>query len=117
MDMDWHNQGNALTGFGHASNIGWTGYTWNKQLIPEPEKLLKDLKDDGIFVTLNDHPCDGMREHEENYPAFIQMLPVGTPANPPFNAGDPHYMAAFFKTAHEPPLGAWRAPAETPAMA
>jgi len=102
MDMDWHAQSEARTGFGHASNLGWTGYTWNRKLIPEPEKLLRELKDDGIFVTLNDHPCDGMREHEKHYNEFIRMLPEGTPANPPFNAGNPNYMAAFFKTAHEP---------------
>jgi len=102
MDMGWHNQAEAKTGYGHAWTLGWTGYSWNKHLIPDPAKLLKDLKDDGIFVTLNDHPCDGMREHEDHYQEFMSMLPKGTRPNPPFNAGDPVYMNAFFKTALEP---------------
>jgi alpha-glucosidase (family GH31 glycosyl hydrolase) len=102
MDMDWHSQGDARFGWGHAGNLGWTGYSWNKRLIPDAGKLLAELKADGIFVTLNDHPCDGMREHEDHYAEFIKMLPQGTPANPPFNAGDRRYMAAFFKAAHEP---------------
>ena len=102
MDMDWHTQQNARTGYGHASNLGWTGYTWDKTLIPEPAKLLEEFKRDGIFVTLNDHPCDGMREHEEHYGAFIGMLPQESSANPPFNAGDQRYMTAFFSAAHEP---------------
>ena len=102
MDMGWHTQADAQTGYGHGQKLGWTGYTWNKELIPDPAKLLGDLKSDGIYVVLNDHPADGMREHEENYPQFIKMLPAGTPANPPFNAGSPDYMQAFFKTALEP---------------
>jgi alpha-glucosidase (family GH31 glycosyl hydrolase) len=102
MDMDWHTQSDARTGFGHAKNLGWTGYTWNKHLLPEPEKLLQDLREDGIFVTLNDHPCDGMREHEEHYSDFIERLPDRTSTNPPFDAGDRRYMDAFFQSAHEP---------------
>jgi len=102
MDMDWHTQRDARYGYGHARNLGWTGYTWNKALIPEPQKLVKELKDEGIFVTLNDHPCDGMRDHEEHYDEFIKMLPGNQPTNPSFNAGDPAYMAAFFKAAHGP---------------
>ena len=102
MDMDWHTQAEARTGFGHARNIGWTGYTWNKELIPDPEKLLNELKQDGISVTLNDHPADGMREHEEYYEEFIEKLSKDTEPNPPFNAGSRRYMDAFFKTAHEP---------------
>jgi len=102
MDMDWHTQSDARSGFGHARNLGWTGYTWNKELIPDPKALLDDLKKDRIFVTLNDHPCDGMREHEENYPLFMQLLPVGTQTNPEFSAGDQRYMDAFFKSAHAP---------------
>lgn len=101
MDMDWHTQSDARTGFGHAGNLGWTGYTWNKQLLPEPEKLLQELKEDGIFVTLNDHPCDGMREHEDHYSEFFKQLPECTRANPPFDAGDRRYMDAFFQSAHE----------------
>jgi len=102
MDMDWHTQGDAHTGFGHSQNLGWTGYTWNKSLIPDPAGLLSEFKRDGISVVLNDHPCDGMREHEENYPILMQKLPPGTPENPPFNAGDPRYMEAFFASALEP---------------
>ena len=102
MDMDWHTQTDAHSGFGHSRNLGWTGYTWNKRLIPDAAGLLGEFKRDGISVVLNDHPCDGMREHEENYPIFMQKLPPGTPENPPFNAGDPRYMDAFFASAHEP---------------
>lgn len=99
MDMDWHAQ-NARTGFGHANNLGWTGYTWNKKLIPNPQKLLDDLKRNSIYVTLNDHPADGIREHEACHATFTKLHGKGTPANLPFNAGSQRYMESFFAAAH-----------------
>ena len=101
MDMDWHTR-DAVTGYGHAGTLGWTGYTWNRTLIPDPELLLGELRDDGIFVTLNDHPSDGIREHETCYDDFIDRLGLPAGANPPFNAGDRQYMDAFFQAAHVP---------------
>ncbi len=104
MDMDWHTLKDATTGYGHANMLGWTGYSWNKELIPDPDGLLKEFKDDGIFVTLNDHPCDGVREHEECYPAFTRLVgkrPDGR-KNLPYDAGDRSYMEAFFKAALAP---------------
>ena len=102
MDMDWHTQATAKFGYGDARNLGWTGYTWNYDLIPDPAALLAEFKRDGITVTLNDHPADGVRSHEDCYLKFMAMLPERTRANPPFDAGDPRYMEAFFKAAHAP---------------
>lgn len=128
-DMDWHYQDwgrqdgepEYLYGYGHAGqNLGWTGYTWNKRLIPEPEKLINTLSERGISVVLNDHPCDGVRDADSCFPLFAEKLSAAgykeavpdTPnrisekekANPEkkeinfrFNAGDPDYMEAFFE--------------------
>ena len=58
IDMDWH-----YTDKGRGS---WTGWTWNKELFPHYRKLLKDLKtDNGIRVTLNLHPAEGVKSYEE----------------------------------------------------
>ena len=76
-DMGWHTQ-NAKVGTGHAGTRGWTGYSWNRKLIPEPEKLIKDFKDDHIYVVLNEHPHDGIRPHEDSYQAFVRDLGVDT---------------------------------------
>lgn len=55
IDMDWHHhhwtyrsteeckKHRALSGYGHATNFGWTGYSWNKRLIPDPPAMLKKL--------------------------------------------------------------------------
>lgn len=131
MDMDWHyqdwghNEGEpyALFGYGHAGeNLGWTGYTWNRTLIPDPEGLLGELHKRGIKAVLNDHPADGLRDHDEGYPEFIKELEdkgyaEKVPLNEElqskrekdnierkiknfrFNAGDRDYMDAFFRHA------------------
>ena len=101
-DMGWHTQ-NAKVGPGHAGTRGWTGYSWNRKLIPEPEKLIKDFKDDHIYVVLNEHPHDGIRPHEDSYQAFVRDLGVDTQQTgvPLFDAGDRDYMNAFMKHAHQ----------------
>ncbi len=131
MDMDWHYQdwGHcegepfALYGYGHAGqNLGWTGYTWNRTVIPDPKGLLDRLKARKIKAVLNDHPADGLRDHDEGYDAFISELEkCGYKEEVPdipekisereknninrniknfrFNAGSPVYMNAFFNHA------------------
>ena len=134
MDMDWHyqdwghNEGEpyALYGYGHAGqNLGWTGYTWNKTVIPDPKGLIEELKERKIRTVLNDHPADGLRDHDEGYDSFIAELDsngyteevLDIPEkisdreknnadrnikNFRFNAGSPVYMNAFFNHALAP---------------
>lgn len=53
-DMDWHLD-------------GWTGWTWNKNLIPNPETLIRWMHNQGIKVSLNLHPADGVASYEEYF--------------------------------------------------
>lgn len=103
MDMGWHRQ-DFNAGLGHAGKYGWTGYSWNRKLLPNAEKLVADLKKDNIFITLNDHPADGIRFSEDSYPDFMKAMGADTigQKNLFFDAGDRKYMANFFKFAHEP---------------
>lgn len=100
-DMGWHTQ-DAWMGTGHAGTRGWTGYSWNRKLIPDPGQLIGELKRDRIHVVLNEHPHDGLRPHEDAYPAFIAALEADTGASrvPLFDAGDRRYMEAFMRHAH-----------------
>lgn len=86
--MGWHTQ-NATVGTGHAGTRGWTGYSWNRKLIKDPAKLIQDLKDDHVYVVLNEHPHDGLRPHDDAYPMFIRDLGADTLKNgvPLFDAG------------------------------
>lgn len=101
-DMGWHTQ-NATVGTGHAGTRGWTGYSWNRNLINDPAGLIKDLKDDNIYVVLNEHPHDGLRPHEDAYDAFMRHLGKDAQKDPVplFDAGDRTYMEAFMKHAHQ----------------
>ena len=105
MDMDWHVVKTDLPNIGHGyANLVWTGYTWNKELIPDPPELLRWMHDRGIAVTLNDHPADGIQPHEEMYPEFMRAM-GGDPATQktiPFDAGDKRYLDTFYAFSHAP---------------
>lgn len=62
LDMDWHWNGNA--GSMSEGRGGWTGWSWNTNLIPDPEGLLKEIHGRGFKAALNLHPADGVNSHE-----------------------------------------------------
>ena len=66
VDMDWH--------YTDEGRGGWTGWTWNKSIFPNPGKFMDYLKDEGLKVTLNLHPADGFDHWEECYPALAESL-------------------------------------------
>ena len=66
VDMDWH--------YTDPGRGGWTGWTWNKSIFPNPGKFMDYLKDEGLKVTLNLHPADGFDHWEECYPALAKSL-------------------------------------------
>lgn len=68
IDMDWH--------YTEKDRGGWTGWTWNKELFPNYRRLLKDLNDDNLKVTLNLHPADGVNWYEEKYPEVARAMGV-----------------------------------------
>ncbi|MBQ9038529.1 MAG: hypothetical protein IJ119_03470 [Clostridia bacterium] len=94
LDMNWH-----ITDIEAKYGPGWTGYTWNKEMFPDPPRLLKWLHDRGLKVTLNDHPADGLRAFEELYPPMAREMGVNPDSGEPipFDAGSPRYLAAFEK--------------------
>jgi len=101
LDMNWH-----VTEIDPKYGSGWTGYTWDREKFPEPEKLLSWLHEQNLMVTLNDHPADGMRPCEELYPQMAEALGED-PAegkNFPFDAADEKRIRALEDTviaAHE----------------
>jgi len=66
IDMDWH--------YSDGIRGGWTGYTWNEELFPDPAGLLKEFDEQGIQVTMNLHPADGVSSVEEHYADFAKYL-------------------------------------------
>ncbi|MBR0501085.1 MAG: DUF5110 domain-containing protein [Bacteroidales bacterium] len=75
IDMDWHEtwQG-AAKRYGRdefGQGIGWTGYTWNRDLIADPEGMLKEIHSMNLKTALNLHPASGIGVREDVYPVFV----------------------------------------------
>ena len=99
IDMDWH-----LVDVDPKYGSGWTGYTWNKELFPDPAEFMAWLHRHGLRVTLNVHPADGVRPFEEAYRPMAEALGKDWQKEEPveFDVTDPRFMDAYFKYLHHP---------------
>lgn len=99
LDMDWH-----LKDIDPKYGSGWTGYTWNRKLFPDPKGLMDWLHKEGLHVTLNVHPADGVRAHEEMYVNMAKELGVDyeNEVKIQFDITDPKFLEAYFKYLHHP---------------
>ena len=101
IDMDWHLVEDVDPKYGS----GWTGYTWNKNYFPDPERFMTWLHDHGMRITLNLHPADGIRAYEEAYPAIAAELGnVDTANEAPvdFDITSKKFLEAYFKCVLHP---------------
>ena len=64
LDMDWHWNGDPAPDKSNGRG-GWTGWSWNTTLIPDPTKLLKDIHDSNMHLALNLHPALGVDNTED----------------------------------------------------
>ena len=99
IDMDWH-----LTEIPKKYGSGWTGYTWNPEFFPDPKRFLGRLHDLGMKATLNVHPADGVRGHEEMYLPMAKELGIDYAHEDkvPFDASSRAFLEAYFKYLHHP---------------
>ncbi len=98
VDMDWH-----ITKTGNTSN-GWTGYTWNRSLFPDPQGFFRWLHAQGLRTALNLHPANGVHPHEEQYSQMAQWMGVDPAIRKPipFDIADPRFMEGYFELLHHP---------------
>lgn len=98
LDMDWHIADDSLDGG------GWTGYTWNRSLFPDPASFLKKLHGRGMKVTLNVHPDAGIRSHEERYREMCAALGTDPESGDSveFDVSNPDFWDAYFRIVHRP---------------
>lgn len=97
VDMDWH-----WVDIDPKYGSGWTGYSWNTDFFPDPDRFLRWLHDRGMKVTLNVHPAEGIHAHEEMYTEMARALGVDdTREEPiPFAISDPAFLEAYFRYIH-----------------
>lgn len=98
VDMDWH-----VTRTGNEAT-GWTGYTWNRDLFPDPEAFIDWLHQHGLKTALNLHPAEGVYPHESMYEEMARFMGVDPAAREPiaFDIADPKFAEGYFDILHHP---------------
>lgn len=101
LDMDWHLAPDSPV-VKKAGVSGWTGYTWNKQLFPDPTEFIAKVHNRGLRTSLNDHPADGVYSYEEPYEDMARALNHDTSkCDPiPFDITNQEFEDAFFDVLH-----------------
>ena len=107
VDMDWHEtwglRKSASPKDDYGQRIGWTGYTWQKELFPSPSNFLKWTEKEGLKVALNLHPASGIEPFEAPYPAFAADYGWDKPGKGvPFRMSQQKWADSYFKTVISP---------------
>ena len=83
-DMDWHTQ-------------GWTGWTWDRTAIPDPEGLIDWMHKQGLRVSLNLHPADGVDDDEDFFNDLREDMGLGKDTKVvPWNLSDGRFYHHMF---------------------
>lgn len=118
VDMDWHystdvDERAKVTASGRNTpefvgtpevNLGWTGYSWNRYLFPDPKRFLNGLHARGMKVTLNLHPSDGFRYWEDCYENMATAMGMDATKglHVPFDFTYDRFINCYFDLAHAP---------------
>ena len=107
VDMDWHDtyglRRNDPKKDEYGQRIGWTGYTWQKELFPSPSNFLEWVKRSNLKTALNLHPASGIQPYEECYDAFTKAYGWDKPGESvPFKIDDPKWADAYFNIVLSP---------------
>ncbi len=120
VDMDWH-WVNIKEKFGKDAHkvtkhlnfmeyvydvwsVGWTGYSFNTDLFPDPDGFIKKLKDDNYRVTFNIHPSMGVRWFENQYKDMCKAMGQNPDEKKPvaFDITDKKFTENYFDILHHP---------------
>ena len=93
LDMDWHK-----TDIPPEYGRGWTGYSWNRDLFPDPARFLGDLHRRGLHSALNLHPADGVQAYEDAYRDMAVRMGMDPACGDPvrFDAASLRHWDAYF---------------------
>ena len=108
IDMDWHLVHNLPKDVKKEhfaiQGVGWTGYTFDKNLFPDYKQFFKDLKSKGLAITMNLHPRDGVRYFEDQYEDMARAngIDPSTKKTVLFDCTDLNFMNSYFDYLHHP---------------
>lgn len=91
IDMDWH--------YIDGDRGGWTGWSWNRTLFPDPAKFLRWLGGEGIRSTFNLHPADGVRCGEDSYADVARDMGIDPASKQtvPWVSSDKKFIRSIFR--------------------
>jgi alpha-glucosidase (family GH31 glycosyl hydrolase) len=106
VDMDWHltsrpewyENGEKMKDQADE-DLGWTGFTWNKNYFPDPKKFLHWTNENNLKVCMNLHPASGIQPHEEKYPEMARVMGIDPESKKyvPFDIVNKDYAKNFMK--------------------
>jgi alpha-glucosidase (family GH31 glycosyl hydrolase) len=108
IDMGWHMSEDQLKVLGEkdqsGEGLGWSGYSWNKTLFPDPGDFLAKLHAEGLKTTLNLHPASGVEPWEDAYPAMAKAMGIdpATRKYVPFDITDKKFATNYMNLLHHP---------------
>ncbi|KAL2826694.1 glycosyl hydrolases family 31-domain-containing protein [Aspergillus cavernicola] len=99
LDMDWH-----YVSDDRVPHAGWTGYTWNRKLFPDPKQFASEMHEMHLKITLNDHPHGGIHAFEDGYQEMAAFLEHDTSKNDKkpilFDPTNPKFLEAYLGLLH-----------------
>lgn len=103
VDMDWHETWGLRRKNPkkdeYDQRVGWTGYTWKKQLFPSPENFLSWCHKQNLKVSLNLHPASGIQPYEEPYKRFTEAYGWNEEGKSvPYKMSEQKWADAYFNT-------------------
>ena len=108
IDMDWHRTDDLSWDPRYVvkdevgEGVGWTGYSWNRSLFPDPKRFLGWLEDRKIKATLNLHPASGVPPREDSYAAFAKAMGVTDGTAVPFEGANRRFVDNWFRLTLDP---------------
>ena len=106
VDMDWHKTWTLDTDRDHkdefGQRVGWTGYTWEPRLFPNPDAFFSWCRSQHLKTSLNLHPASGIQPYEDCFANFAADYGwTGTNAVP-FAIDEPKWCDSYFRTVLDP---------------
>jgi alpha-glucosidase (family GH31 glycosyl hydrolase) len=111
IDIDWHIK--SLPEFFKngqrqrdqaGEDAGWTGFTWNKDFFPSPEKFLEWTNEQKLKTCLNLHPASGIQPFEDVYPEMAKAMGIdpATKKFVPFDITDKKFATNYMNLVLHP---------------
>jgi alpha-glucosidase (family GH31 glycosyl hydrolase) len=108
IDMDWHPTfgtrwwDKKTDASGHS--LGWTGYSWNKLLFPNPPAFLDYVHQQGLKATVNMHPASGVQPWETRYAEMAKAMGIdpATKQYVPFDITNKKFATNYMNILHHP---------------